>query len=129
MHCMISNKQCRLFCFSVACCFDKSSPTSGVVEGRVTITITASLWKELDSWFLNDTVASFQLEKPTTTCHNDEKHKSYKYFKKNGPKIKTWHVKKKLHASKSLIECYTTCILHTCACKKVLDACTYKHWL
>ncbi len=61
---------CLFFSFWAACCWESCSPISCVVEGRVTMTSTASRWQELFSWFLKLMVAFFQLENPRVTYTN-----------------------------------------------------------
>ena len=65
-------RQCLLFNFSLASKLDSISPISGVVNGKVSIFSTASLWQRVVSWQLKETVASFQLQNPMPTCRNEE---------------------------------------------------------
>ena len=55
---------CLFLNFWRACCWESCSPISRVVEGRVTMTLTASHWQAL---FLRLIVAFFQLENPHVT--------------------------------------------------------------
>ena len=65
-------RQCLLFDFSLANKLDSISPMSRVVDGKVSIFSTASLWQRLVSWRRKETVASFQLQNHLATCRNEE---------------------------------------------------------